>query len=175
MSTHNSDYVDLDAPSGLQLDLLSAIVRIQQLQDEEPPDHYLWGRIVTCDVVRLRQYLEPATLEWVEAKGNEDVSEILAEPAGDPAAESFARQTVNEMMPDGFAEEHPSSALALLASKYEVHNAVANEAARQRALLVHKLHEAGRSWAELGEWMGTTRARAQQLGRSGAQYAKVAG
>lgn len=73
------------APAGLQLDLLTALVRIQQLHEQltetegsNAADNLLWDRIVTCDGSRLYRYLEPATLKWLEQAMNEDIQEMLA-------------------------------------------------------------------------------------------------
>ena len=52
-------------PSGLQLDLLTVIVRLEQIQEQGPePEHFVWDRVVTCDIPRLRGYLTPETLAW---------------------------------------------------------------------------------------------------------------
>jgi hypothetical protein len=79
-----------DGPAGLQLDLLCALVRIQQLHEElsetegsNAGDNLLWDRIVTCDGPRLYRYLEPATIAWLEQQGNEDIREMLNRGAGE--------------------------------------------------------------------------------------------
>ena len=92
------------APTGLQLDLLTAIVRLEQIGrlvancDDLPGDLWLYlleERVIKCDVPRLRGYLTPETLAW-EAEGNDDPPEDdldgaeaqrIAEEYADAAAE----------------------------------------------------------------------------------------
>lgn len=41
-----------------QLDVLSLLIRIAQINREEPPEHFLWEtRVMQCDVRRLREYI----------------------------------------------------------------------------------------------------------------------
>lgn len=41
-----------------QLDVLSLLLRLAQINREEPPEHFLWEtRIMQCDVRRLREYI----------------------------------------------------------------------------------------------------------------------
>lgn len=53
----------------LQLDLLTAVMRIEQLRDEGFPDHpsplasHLWQRVLSCDLPRLRSHLAAETLD----------------------------------------------------------------------------------------------------------------
>jgi hypothetical protein len=59
-------------PEGLQLDLLSAVVRLQQIADEggfygDGPVDFLAERLLTCDLPRLRAHLSPETLEWADS------------------------------------------------------------------------------------------------------------
>lgn len=58
-------------PSGLQLDLLTVIVRLEQIRDEWDEhqgfaEDLLLSRVIGCDVPRLRSYLAPETLAWAE-------------------------------------------------------------------------------------------------------------
>ena len=61
----------------LQLDLLTAIARIEQLRDAdfpEVPDPLsicLWERVLSCDLPRLRSHLTAAALEF-EAESDAD-------------------------------------------------------------------------------------------------------
>jgi hypothetical protein len=57
---------EVSAPSGLQLDLLTAIVRIEQAHRDPDMAEFLLHRLATCDVRRLRTYLSPETLAWEE-------------------------------------------------------------------------------------------------------------
>lgn len=62
------------APTGLQLDLLTVIVRLEQIAAELKADFQvthapLWlylleDRVMKCDVPRLRGYLSAETLAW---------------------------------------------------------------------------------------------------------------
>jgi hypothetical protein len=51
-----------------QLDILSAAARIKQLSEEADFDgsHYLWRRLVECDLPRLTALLAPEVIEWME-------------------------------------------------------------------------------------------------------------
>jgi hypothetical protein len=60
-------------PSGLQLDLLTAIVRLEQIGEElakgtaagqDMAEYLLEERVIKCDVPRLRSYLTAETLAW---------------------------------------------------------------------------------------------------------------
>jgi hypothetical protein len=53
----------------LELDLLSLVLRLGQLDREAPPDHFLWRtRIIECDVARLRRkWITPAAQEYANA------------------------------------------------------------------------------------------------------------
>jgi len=59
----------VNSPEGLQLDLLTVIVRLEQLRDEEAPNGlpFIAERIISCDLPRLRGHLTPETLAWAEA------------------------------------------------------------------------------------------------------------
>lgn len=70
----------MSALDGLQLDLLTAIVRLEQIRDEcLLPDgsltsfgEYLFKyRILECDLPRLRVHLTPETLAWEETMKKE--------------------------------------------------------------------------------------------------------
>jgi hypothetical protein len=59
------------APEGLQLDLLSALVRLEQVQAELKPDAdvpFVLGRVFECDVPRLWAYISVRTLGWMAAQ-----------------------------------------------------------------------------------------------------------
>jgi hypothetical protein len=71
------------APTGLQLDLLTAIVRLEQIGrliancNDLPADLWLYlleERVIKCDVPRLRGHLAPETLAW-EAENADDPPE----------------------------------------------------------------------------------------------------
>lgn len=55
-------------PEGLQLDLVTVIARIEQLEAEPYFDngHFIWRRIVSCDLPRLRGHLMPAAIALLE-------------------------------------------------------------------------------------------------------------
>lgn len=53
----------------IELDIASVILRIEQVEAETPPDSFIWHRILTCDVPRLRGYLSPETLEKMDRTG----------------------------------------------------------------------------------------------------------
>ncbi len=55
----------IEGPTGLQLDLLTALQRIMQVHREEEPDGLIWHRVITCDVPRLTGHLTPKTIAWV--------------------------------------------------------------------------------------------------------------
>ncbi|MDB5910931.1 MAG: hypothetical protein JWP34_5045 [Massilia sp.] len=55
------------APEGLQLDLLCAVVRMEQMRDQGIEHNgVVFDRLLTCDARRLRGYLTPETLAWME-------------------------------------------------------------------------------------------------------------
>ena len=57
---------DPDAPTGLQLDLLCMIARLEQIRDEGgwEENAFLADRVLTCDLPRVRAYLTAETLAW---------------------------------------------------------------------------------------------------------------
>lgn len=67
------------SPDGLQMDLLTVILRIRQLRDEDYFDngHWLWRRVVDCDLPRLEGHLTPETVRWLER-----TEELVAKPGG---------------------------------------------------------------------------------------------
>jgi len=60
--------VSPDAPTGLQLDLLCAIARIEQVAGELESCSTTAERLATCDAPRLRRYLTADTLAWEAAQ-----------------------------------------------------------------------------------------------------------
>lgn len=73
-------------PTGLQLDLATACVRMEQVRQEGwLNSDVVADRILTCDLPRLRGYLSPATLEWMDAVA--DDHSLLLEPATRTARE----------------------------------------------------------------------------------------
>jgi hypothetical protein len=57
-------------PAGLQLDLLTIVVRLEQVRDEGTIDWRadpIAERIITCDLPRMRALLTPETLAWAAA------------------------------------------------------------------------------------------------------------
>jgi hypothetical protein len=60
------DEEGMAGPAGLQLDLLTALLRLAQIGKEGDFDrgHWLWERVIGCDLPRLAGYLEPATVAW---------------------------------------------------------------------------------------------------------------
>lgn len=53
------------APTGLQWDLLGLVVRLEQIQEEESgADGFLFYRVLTCDLPRLRQHITDETWAW---------------------------------------------------------------------------------------------------------------
>jgi hypothetical protein len=52
----------------LQLDLASVIARIEQLNDMTHFDngHWLWNRVTSCDLPRLRGHLSPEAEQLLE-------------------------------------------------------------------------------------------------------------
>lgn len=68
-------------PDGLQLDLLTAVARLRQLQDVEyyeRGDHWLMHRILNCDLPRLEGHLTPETIAW--QKTYEDIWQVPPGP-----------------------------------------------------------------------------------------------
>lgn len=51
----------------VELDIACFIARIAQIHTEAEPEHWLWDRIITCDVPRLRGYLGPWTEQLLES------------------------------------------------------------------------------------------------------------
>jgi hypothetical protein len=49
-----------------QLNILCVVLRLEQINDEHPAEahHWLWDRVMFCDVPRLRAMLTPEMLEW---------------------------------------------------------------------------------------------------------------
>ena len=41
----------------LAVDIQCLLLRIEQINEEQEPEHWLWDRIVTCDVPRLDKHL----------------------------------------------------------------------------------------------------------------------
>jgi len=41
----------------LDLDIATLLIRLQQIDDEKRPEHFLWDRVMTCDVPRLMRQL----------------------------------------------------------------------------------------------------------------------
>jgi hypothetical protein len=62
----------IPCPTGLQLDLLTALQRIMQVDREETPEGFMWHRVVTCDVPRLTKYLAPETIAWHQQEFPDD-------------------------------------------------------------------------------------------------------
>lgn len=71
-----TEHTDPPAPSGLQLDLLTAILRIEQAEAElakhtaagaDLAEWLIQERLMKCDVPRLRSYLTSETIAWAEA------------------------------------------------------------------------------------------------------------
>lgn len=61
-------------PRGLQLDLATAVLRLEQLRrgglaDGHVSDVVVLDRLLTCDLRRLAGHLTPETLIWIEAAG----------------------------------------------------------------------------------------------------------
>ena len=52
------------APTGLQLDLLTTVSRLEQVADELLAGSLVASRLITCDLPRLREHLTPETLAW---------------------------------------------------------------------------------------------------------------
>lgn len=41
-----------------QLDVISLILRLEQIEKEDQPTHWLWDtRVIECDVPRLKRYI----------------------------------------------------------------------------------------------------------------------
>ncbi len=83
------DTQEVQAPHGLQLDLLAAVARLQQISDEggfygDGPVGLFAVRLLTCDLPRLRAYLTPETLAWAES---------VDEPVTQPDEEPFPLRT----------------------------------------------------------------------------------
>lgn len=64
----------------LELDIATAIVRLRQLDREEPPDSFLWHRVITCDVPRLLRYLGPAARDIADLGSLDKPVDSPAEP-----------------------------------------------------------------------------------------------
>lgn len=57
----------------LQLDLLSVVARLRQLRDIPYVDdnHWLFRRLIECDLPRLEGHLHPATRAWADRLASE--------------------------------------------------------------------------------------------------------
>ena len=53
-------------PKDLQMDIASIVIRCRQIHTEDEPTHWLWDRVMTCDVPRLTRYLDAETVSQVE-------------------------------------------------------------------------------------------------------------
>lgn len=51
----------------IELDMVTMLLRIMQIQREGPPASLVWERIITCDIPRLSTYLPPELLQLIEA------------------------------------------------------------------------------------------------------------
>jgi hypothetical protein len=60
-SADNGTYQD--APTGLQLDLLTVVARLAQLSRG---DIWITGRLLDSDLPRLRRHLTPETVAWAD-------------------------------------------------------------------------------------------------------------
>ena len=57
---------DVYQPTPLELDILTLTVRLEQIDAEQRPDHWLWtDRVMGCDVPRLRGYCSADALLWM--------------------------------------------------------------------------------------------------------------
>lgn len=53
-------------PAQIELDILTLIVRLEQMDAEDRPTHWLWAdRVMGCDVPRLRAHCSAEALLWV--------------------------------------------------------------------------------------------------------------
>lgn len=59
---------DQEPPTGLQLDLLTVVARLEQVADELAGGSLTAQRLITCDLPRLREHLDAETLAWAEGK-----------------------------------------------------------------------------------------------------------
>lgn len=52
----------------LELDLLTLVGRLEQVDREEQPEHFLWtDRIMGCDVARMRRkWISPEAQAWAD-------------------------------------------------------------------------------------------------------------
>lgn len=50
----------------LEEDIASIIIRIEQIDIQKQPEHWLWDRVMTCDIPRLRGLLNKDVLERVD-------------------------------------------------------------------------------------------------------------
>jgi hypothetical protein len=74
-------------PAGWQLDLLTAVLRLEQIAGDGGfygggPVEIVAERLLTCDLPRLRGYLTPETLTWAETQ---------EPPMSSPPAEAITR------------------------------------------------------------------------------------
>lgn len=74
-----------DPPAGLQLDLLTAVLRLRQVRDSQPGlmREHLVERLATCDLPRLAGYLNADTRDWAACHG-EAITERDIHPPPDP-------------------------------------------------------------------------------------------
>lgn len=42
-----------------QLDILTLLVRLHQIDTEQKPEHWLWERVITCDIPRVGGLITP--------------------------------------------------------------------------------------------------------------------
>lgn len=47
----------------IEYDLACVIIRIEQINIQKEPEHWLWERVMSCDIPRLREHLSETTLE----------------------------------------------------------------------------------------------------------------
>ena len=56
--------------SELELDVLTLIARLRQIDREDQPTHWLWtDRVMGCDVPRLRSHLSAEVIAWEKTHG----------------------------------------------------------------------------------------------------------
>lgn len=74
----------LKAMDQKDLDLVTLILRLRQVDKEDRPEGIIWDRVITCDIPRMLKYLDPKTVQY----GNY----ILRKDYGDdePALEDYA-------------------------------------------------------------------------------------
>lgn len=45
-----------------ELDIVTLLMRIKQINKEQVPEHWLWDRVITCDLPRITRHIKQPDL-----------------------------------------------------------------------------------------------------------------